>query len=405
MSRRAKASASAVASLAALSILAVGAGPALAATSGDRDRSFGEKGVVRTDVGGVDEVSDVAVQTDGKIVVVGSSDGNVAVARYTRHGVLDTTFSRDGKVVTDLGGAEDSGAAVALDASGRVVVAAGADLAPTTGQDSRSGVVAVLRYTTTGALDTTFGGGDGKWVDTSAGYVRDVLVQPNQKIVTVGLNLLRFEPSGVPDPKFASPDVSSDGQGYRYVVRQDNGGYVIGSRSDAASAEIQRYTPDGVEDRTFQRNAGGAVGAQAVGLHALGDKTLMVSEGVYDSAPQWVDDYSGHAQITLEKFLANGRHDSSFGRRGVRIVDLRRWPGAAADTDPTASALAPDGRIVVVSPTYVARFRPGGKLDKTFSGDGIAVLGTQSVAAVQRDGRIVLAGDKDGDFVVQRLLG
>ena len=67
--------------------------------NGSLDTSFSGDGKQTTDFGGVDNgARGVAIQTDGKIVVVGRSDpgGVFALARYNPNGSLDTSFSGDG---------------------------------------------------------------------------------------------------------------------------------------------------------------------------------------------------------------------------------------------------------------------------------------------------------------------
>ena len=75
------------------------------AAPGDLDPTFSGDGLQTTDFDGGGGGADVAVQADGKIVVVGSAGGDFAVGRYNRDGSLDPTFSGDGKQTTDLGGA------------------------------------------------------------------------------------------------------------------------------------------------------------------------------------------------------------------------------------------------------------------------------------------------------------
>jgi uncharacterized delta-60 repeat protein len=70
---------------------------------GSLDTSFSSDGKQRTDFPGSGGASGVALQTDGKIVVAGSSDGDVALARYNPNGSLDPTFSGDGRQTTDFG--------------------------------------------------------------------------------------------------------------------------------------------------------------------------------------------------------------------------------------------------------------------------------------------------------------
>ena len=115
----------------------------------DLDTTFGISGTVTTDFdsGSSDEGNGVAIQTDGKIVMAGTSNNDFALVRYTISGTLDTSFGAGGKVTTDIDdGSSDEGNGVAIQTDGKIVVA------------GRSGsLFALVRYTTTGALDTSFG--------------------------------------------------------------------------------------------------------------------------------------------------------------------------------------------------------------------------------------------------------
>src|SRR5437870_6410986 len=160
-------------------------------TDGSLDTSFDGDGKVIIDMGGDNFANDLAIQPDGKIVVVGASgtsepsrDFAFAVARLNSDGTLDASFDGDGKVITSLGPFSDFGAtAVALQPGGKIVVA---------GQSGSGNVrtadFALVRYNADGSLDTSFDG-DGKLITAvSSDYDRvgDVAVQPDGKIVVVG---------------------------------------------------------------------------------------------------------------------------------------------------------------------------------------------------------------------------
>src|SRR5215471_9142757 len=75
--------------------------------NGDLDSTFGQNGKVTTDIGISEYAHSITIQTDGKIVVVGSFsngwDYDFALVRYTQNGKLDSSFGKKGKVTTDLG--------------------------------------------------------------------------------------------------------------------------------------------------------------------------------------------------------------------------------------------------------------------------------------------------------------
>src|SRR5206468_4572273 len=82
--------------------------PALPTSAGALDTSFGTGGKVTTAIGSDnDQAYGVAIQSDGKIVAAGysfnGSNNDFALARYTTAGALDTTFGTGGKVTTAIG--------------------------------------------------------------------------------------------------------------------------------------------------------------------------------------------------------------------------------------------------------------------------------------------------------------
>jgi len=98
------------------------------ATDGSLDPSFGTGGKVTTDLGAVnDDGESVVVQSDGKIVVAGysgiGSTRDVALVRYATDGSLDPSFGTGGKVITDIGGVDAGGTEVAVQSDGKIVVA------------------------------------------------------------------------------------------------------------------------------------------------------------------------------------------------------------------------------------------------------------------------------------------
>ncbi len=90
----------------------------------------GGTGRTTIDFGGADVASAAVLQPDGKLIVVGTTNargGNdFALARLQPDGSLDSTFGNAGKVTFDLGG-QDQASAVALQSDGKTVVAGTSD--------------------------------------------------------------------------------------------------------------------------------------------------------------------------------------------------------------------------------------------------------------------------------------
>jgi len=185
------------------------AGGALDTTSG-----FGSgTGIVTTPIGSLDaDAAALAVQGDGKIVAAGlagnavSQIWDVALLRYNTNGTLDLPFggTNTGMVVTDIGSSSNYANAVALQTDGKIVVVGNAFVNSFAGTSD----IAVLRYNTDGSLDTTGFGSPNGYVTTSVGAFDNgfaVAVQPDNKIVVAGnadagtgdrLALLRYNADG-----------------------------------------------------------------------------------------------------------------------------------------------------------------------------------------------------------------
>ena len=183
--------------------------------NGSLDTSFGSGGVATVDLaaGSDDEAFGVALQADGKIVVVGKTrvgggTDDFGVARWHPDGTLDDTFGTAGVTTTDIAGGHDGAQGVAIQADGAIVAAGNAGNGP----DNDFGVV---RYLPDGTLDAGFGSG-GK-VTTTIGGMTDlaqaIALTADGAIVVVGrvapdggsasdFGLVRYLADGTPDPAF-----------------------------------------------------------------------------------------------------------------------------------------------------------------------------------------------------------
>jgi uncharacterized delta-60 repeat protein len=252
------------------------------------------------------ELDGVVLQPDGKIVAAGlthgSSAGDITVARYNPNGTLDTTFGKNGLAITSstaipvpTGYVVESTAvrSLALGPGGTIVVA-GYDYStipspdPTAGSNSPNNPL-VVRYTSTGTLDTTFGG---------------------TGIVSVGLAMLR--------------DVATV---------QADGKVVIGSVISMAdyTYDLTRLNANGTYDTSFGTN--GFVHIPSASANSvLPDAIAVQPDGKI---------VIGGGEKTA-RFLTNGVPDAVFGTNGVSAT--APWPFFESQ----AMALQPDGKIVLV---------------------------------------------------------
>ncbi len=156
--------------------------------NGSLDISFGTNGIVTTDIGGLNEkANSAAIQSDGKIIATGfsynGSDWDFALVRYDINGSLDKSFGTDGIVITAIGGDDDEPYGIAIQSNGKIVVVGSIE-------ESGNTNFAIVRYSTDGSLDTTFGA-DGKVTTDMGGGeggAQGIAIQSDGKIVATGVS-------------------------------------------------------------------------------------------------------------------------------------------------------------------------------------------------------------------------
>lgn len=152
-------------------------------SDGSLDPTFGSRGLVRTTVDHAKQsaAAGVALTPTGQIVVAGSAGGRFALARYTTHGKLDTTFGSGGTVSTAIPGTQSSSAAGVVLSQGQIIVAGTAEEA------GNHQVFALARYTARGKLDGRFGTGGIVLTEIGKGASADAIaLQGDGKVLVAG---------------------------------------------------------------------------------------------------------------------------------------------------------------------------------------------------------------------------
>jgi uncharacterized delta-60 repeat protein len=335
-------------------------------TNGTLDPTFGTGGKVITDFGNTEDVTSVAIQSDGKILVgggTGSGAGqNWAIARYNTDGTLDTTFGAAGKVTLDFNGFGDDVYSLAIQPLDGKIVATGSALAATSD-------LATVRFNTNGSLDTTFGAG-GKVVTDYFGGVDgpgDVELQSDGKIVIVGGSvpagsyrrwvLVRYNANGTPDATFgasgkATTDFGSSSYAKDLAIQPADGklvvGGLVGGSGSTQNFAVARYNTNGTLDSTFG-SAGSTVVTGFTGFTFSTYGTSLQTDGKILFGG-YLQDASSNSYFGLVRFNADGTLDSTFGAGGKVQTDV---PGAASGFSQGADvALQSDGKILMAGSVY-----------------------------------------------------
>jgi uncharacterized delta-60 repeat protein len=307
-------------------------------------------------------------------------------------GDLDPSFGAGGIASTDLG-AEDFARDVAVDSAGRTVVLGLSE------HSLSEGTVAVVRYTSTGALDLSFGGGDGiaplELGPGSWDGARGLAIDGSDRIVVAGENandlacssfcnfaLARLTVSGQPDPAFDGDGlVTTEACCGAWGVAIDESARIV----VAGSFVVRRYLESGAPDPSFDGDGVVSVaGANGVSLDSAG--RIVVADFI-----------SG----TVSRLLAGGAPDPSFDGDGMTHVQIA--PGSI--DYPSALTVDAAGRSLLVGLTalsgepqprlFVLRLTAAGAPDPSFDGDGILLGGVNSWAddvTVDAGGRLLVTG-------------
>ena len=393
--------------------------PVAAAQPGVLDPTFGDGGLVTTNLGRTSyhEGTDTAIQPDGKMVVAGlaysSYTSAFVVVRFNSDGSLDPSFGSDGVVVTPVRREwtyEAFAEAVVIQPDGRIIAA---------GEIDNGRFFVLVRYLPDGQLDASFGEGGIVLTEFGSsavgGYAgaRDVLLQPDGRIVVGGHDagdfaIVRYTSEGVLDPSFSSDGVEhvdfGESSDYLGAMALDASGRIVaaGYTSAGANADfaLVRLTPSGQLDSTFgssgkvQTDLGRSDRALALALQP--DGAIVVGGYVVSSG----------YDLALARYLSNGVLDPSFGRRGYEVYSFGYDHELAYDL-----AIQPDGKIVaggygrIDNPLNLSfllmRVDRDGLLDPSF-GEGGVVFGLGDIEesyahalVVLSDGRIFAAGWAD----------
>jgi uncharacterized delta-60 repeat protein len=307
------------------------------------DSSFDGDGKQVVPVGsGDDQANGVAITPDGKIVVAGYLSGatfDTTILRFNSNGSPDSTLDADGIVVTDaLPNLDDQANAVAVQADGKIVVVG-------TAGGGNEADFEVLRYRTNGTLDPGFAGDGIRILDIggSTDRANAVVIQPDGKIVVAGSSfdldasfdrpaVVRLLPTGAPDPDFGTAGIERDptsggvlngvalGEGGRIVAAGFTTFTSTGTPTDFILAST--YAPDGspIQDDASVSDT------RATGVALQPDGKILVST---DGSVEGV-----------ARLVPNGALDPTFGTGG--LVAPSATSGGASGV-----AVTPTGKIVV----------------------------------------------------------
>ncbi len=329
--------------------------------------------------GGNSYIQSIALQTDGKAIIVGSfvtynGTARNYIARVNADGSLEATFNQGS-------GASRTVLATALQPDGKIIIG---------GQFNSYNTIArtrIARLNADGSLDATFDPGTGASADVSA-----IALQPDGKIIIGGTfttyngttrnRIARLNADGSLDVTFDPGSGANNLVGA--ITLQSDGKIIIGGTFTTYNGttinRIARLNADGSLDADFNPGTGANNGVTAIVLQSDGK---MIIGGNFTT-------YNGTGRNRVARLNADGTLDTSFNL------------GTGANNPVNAIALQPDGKIVIggafisyngVSQVRIARLNADGSPDTGFNPFSLGANNLVRTIALQPDGKIIIGGD------------
>lgn len=402
------------------------------------DKTFGSGGVVTWDSGGLDFGTSATIDSFGNILVAGYDydgyDQDLTLTRFTPGGVLDTSFGGGDGVVTWSVSKYDFARSVTIDGSGNILVAG----MHTYSSCNNGCDFSLTRLTSDGVLDASFGGNGGVgvaiWGFSRHDYAYSVSTDSSGNILVAGaisvsteqstqdLALMRLTSSGVLDTSFGNGDglvtwgTGSLEQG-RSVTIDDSGNILVAGLTLSGGnydVVLTRFTSDGVLDTTFGDGDGVVIWDDS---HELGYSVTTTTDGSGNILVAGQSSNGSDTDFVLLRFTSSGVLDTSFGGGD----GIATWDSGSSDVGWSVT-IDCSGNIFVAGQTYtggsendfaLARFTPLGELDTRFGGGAVTWDGGSNdlarIVMTDGSGNIFVAGESNNgtnqDYALIKYLG
>ena len=362
-------------------------------SDGTLDTGFGTSGVAT--LSSSYTMRGIALQSDGKIVAVGGDGSDFVVARFGINGTLDSGFGSSGIVTTDTGASgNDAASAVAIQSDGKIVVVG---LSNYNGSSDYG--FEIVRYSgSNGALDGTFGtGGKVRTTLNQGAFAKAVAIQSDGTIVVAGYTatdvshsiyaMARYTTSGGLIGSVVTTDIAGQNMDIaNAVVIQSDGKIVVGGWSENGShagvAGIVRYSSTGSLDGTF-----GTSGIKTLDMGTdnwiFQFSSLAIQSDGMILGSAYVSTGYNYAS-SLVRLTTAGALDTSFGSGGKAIKSFSDQVSGGFGI-----ALQSNGKILQAvamnsgDPDYnsgfgLYRFTTAGAVDTTIEGSAGATVYVQA---------------------------
>lgn len=381
-------------------------------------------------LGANNNIEDVVLQPDGKIIVTGyfteyAGVSRNRIARLNADGSLDETFNPGT-------GANNVIYRAALQPDGKIII--GGDFTTYNGAN----INRFIRLNSDGSIDASFTNTLGV-----NGGVYALAIQPDGKILVGGIftqfntsfrnNIVRVNADGIVDASFISS--GADNVVRNFALQPDGKIYVVGlfyNFNNQPKAGLVRLNSNGMIDDSFAGDGISGAGAVDVlmqpdgkivvvgafgeyGNDSVNDIARINNDGTLDTsfkAP--VKDGGAILDVALTaegKIIVSGlfreydyktnNYITSLESTGSLDATFEIGPGTGADNTVTVMVALSDNKMLIagqfnnyngVHKAKIAKVSKDGVLDPDFN-TGAGANGTINIITVQADGKILIAGE------------
>ncbi len=319
-------------------------------TDGSPDESFGERGSLLLDQPGV--ANGVLLLDGGGMVITGTALDSVGGTQLLLVGLLedgspDVTFGTDGQATVGCDVGQCSPLPPVRQSGGRIVIAV-TDIVE---EQPFEGTIAVLGFDREGRLDPSFGSGG--IARLGAGSAGAVALDASGRVVIVGSAsdsnfVVRLSPDGAVDTSFGTngiitfPHVTATESWNEAVVITGDRIVVAGGRGDGDLSDritLTRFDDQGRLDTSY-----GAAGTVEITLSAMSYPAAMVTDQFDRTTVAGVSE----GQFVITRVDQTGQLDTTFGSQGITLISFA-GPGPSGASSMVADA---DGRLVVAGYAY-----------------------------------------------------
>jgi uncharacterized delta-60 repeat protein len=381
--------------------LALALAPTALAGDGDLNTTFNGTGKLSGNFGGSStaDILGSAVQSDGKLVVVGALDGNGVIARVNPNGSLDTSFGGGDGITPVNSGADNGGerlTGVAIQPDGKIVAVGDASV-------TAASPFVLARVDSSGNLDGTFDGpgapGDGFFrITNGTSDLGKAIAVSGTKVIFGGtadghITVYQLNDTGTLDTAgfgsgtgkltfdFTCPgNVCSNTSNLGGLAVQSDGKIVAVGAGNNSSVGIgvARITTAGALDTTGFHSPDGMVALAHPGSYIGGfGYAVTVSPGGEILVGGTLVGFSGvtftfFEDAAIAAVTPGGSLDTAFGPVSSGYAIL---PDQGDEDSAVGIARQPNGKLLIGGVTgnggsldfMTARFTAGGILDTTFA--------------------------------------